>query len=161
MLKHASSPASKIYTLVTRDVLPRVRLLLADKEQVTLNSLRVLAILVSENQQMPFPRCLFDLQFCPLLLPLLIPAALFATRTCLQWCALCSHGQSRDLWLQVRALAECEDIDPLYAHPPPPPPHPFFTASNPFRSTVATNLSSAFDASEPGAAADTGTRQHW
>ena len=74
MLKHASSPASKIYTLVTRDVLPRARVLLADKEQVTLNSLRVLAILVSENQQMPFPRCLYDLQFCPLLLPLLTPS---------------------------------------------------------------------------------------
>jgi hypothetical protein len=73
MLLQAASPASKIYTLVTRDVLPRVRALLADKEQVTLNSLRLLAKLVTDNRNMPFPRCLYDLHFCPLILPLLTP----------------------------------------------------------------------------------------
>lgn len=73
MLLQAASPASKIYTLVTRDVLPRVRALLADKEQVTLNSLRLLAKLVTENRSMPFPRCLYDMLFCPLILPLLTP----------------------------------------------------------------------------------------
>ena len=95
MLAHASSPASKLYTLVTRDVLPRTRVLLADKEQVALNALRVLAILVVEPPAaMPFPRCLYvfrpqthtpfryqfngakryGMQFCPLVLPLLSPS---------------------------------------------------------------------------------------
>jgi hypothetical protein len=75
MLLHASSPASKIYTLVTRDVLPRARALLADKEQVAVNSLRILAILVVEPpNSVPFPRCLYDMQFCPLVMPLLTPS---------------------------------------------------------------------------------------
>lgn len=75
MLLHASSPASKIYTLVTRDVLPRARALLADKDQVAVNSLRILAVLVVEPpNSMPFPRCLYDMQFCPLVLPLLTPS---------------------------------------------------------------------------------------
>jgi hypothetical protein len=64
-LSHAQSLASRIYTLVTRDVLPRVRSLLADKEQVTLNALRVLAKLVTDNRHMPFPRCLYAILFPP------------------------------------------------------------------------------------------------
>ena len=98
-LAQASSLASRIYTLVTRDVLPRTRALLADKEQVALNSLRILAGLVTENAHMPFPRCLYDLQFCPLVMPLLTPRHPLC----------CMH-----LFAVIRALAECNDVDPGY-----------------------------------------------